>query len=296
MLILSLQLCPCESAIKSAVKKLHQETDKRNKNKTVNADDSNQDQNFVVKFGALGCFDAENLLIFENYHFASLSKSKIEAEDKWFTTLSSNYSSNASVTIVNIQRVKKVLWENNHDFNVTKLDDMDIKVSYLMSLCSERYLNDQIVDALIYVYWKASVLKDETLCLTSYACAMLQNSMLGDMKDKNSLEKLLKGRLPSPDIKQVLIPVHVSNCHWALAPIHLPTKSFRFDDSLKWLPPGDLIARLRHLIDLLSELLPDNVHLTSRSWKRGTLRLERFGMPVQSSVAGTEGSASCGIL
>ena len=260
VLILSLQLCPCESAIKSAVKKLHQETGKRNKYKTVNADDSNQDQNFVVKFGALGCFDAEHLLIFENYHFASLSKSKIEAEDKWFTTLSSNYSSNASVTIANIQRVKKVLWENNHDFNVTKLDDMDIKVSYLMSICSERYLNDQIVDALIYVYWKASVLKDETLCLTSYACAMLQNSMLGDLKDKNSLEKLLKGRLPSPDIKQVLIPVHVSNCHWALARIHLPTKSFRFDDSLKWLPPGDLIARLRHLIELLSELLPDNVH------------------------------------
>ena len=124
---------------------------------------------------------------------------------------------------------------------------------------------------------------------------MLQNSMLGDLKDKNSLEKLLKGRLPSPDIKQVLIPVHLSNCHWALARIHFPTKSFQFDDSLKWLPPGDLIARLRHLIELLSELLPDNVHLTSRSWKRGTLRLERFGMPVQSSVAGTEGSASCGI-
>ena len=103
---------------------------------------------------------------------------------------------------------------------------------------------------------------------------MLQNSMLGDLKDKNTLEKLLKGRLPSPDIKQVLIPVHVSNCHWALARIHLPTKSFRFDDSLKWLPPGDLIARLRHLIELLSELLPDNVHLTSRSWKRGTLQLQ----------------------
>ena len=160
--------------------------------------------------------------------------------------------------------MKKVLWENNHDFNVTNVDDIDIKVSHLMSLCSERYLNDQIVDALIYVYLKASVLKDETLCLTSYACAMLQNSMLGDLK-------LLKGRLPSPDIKQVLIPVHVPNCHWALARIHLPTKSFRFDDSLKWLPPGDLIARLRHLIELHSELLPDNVHLTSRSWKRGTL-------------------------
>ena len=61
---LSLQLRPCESAVKSAVKKLHQETDKRNKNKTVNVDDSNQDENFVVKFDALGCFNAENLLIF----------------------------------------------------------------------------------------------------------------------------------------------------------------------------------------------------------------------------------------
>ena len=156
----------------------------------------------------------ENLIIFENYCFASLSKSKIEAEDKWFTTLSSNCSAKASVTI---QRVKKALWENNHDFNVKKVDDMDIKVSHLMSLCSERYLNDQIVDALIYVYWKASGLRDETLCLTSYACAMLQNSMSGDLKHKDSLEKLLKGRLPSPNIKQVLFQ---SVCRFATGPWH----------------------------------------------------------------------------
>ena len=155
------------------------------------------------------------------------------------------------------------------------------------------YLNDQIVDAAMYKFWDTSKEKDQTMFLTTYTCNYLSKSGSGDNISKRNLLRLMQSRMPL-NVKRILIPVHVSNFHWGLARIHIPTKLIYFDDSLRWASPVMLLHDLEHLIELLSQLLP-NVNLKSRSWLRGAMRLERFGMPLQPSVAGREGSASCDI-
>ena len=80
-----------------------------------------------------------------------------------------------------------------------------------------------------------------------------------------------------------------------LSGICLPTKTFWYGDSLQWAPPINLLRSLQYLVKLLSEICPGDDSLKSRSWSRGTVQLQRFGMPLQQTTAGQEGSSSCGV-
>ena len=108
------------------------------------------------------------------------------------------------------------------------------------------------------------------------------------------LGNMAKGTTPE-ELTQTLVPVNITNAHWGLARIFLPTKTVWFDDSLKWAPPRSLLAELQYIIRMFSNILPICVSLRSRSWCRPTINLQRFGVTIQPSVIGTEESASCGV-
>ena len=197
--------------------------------------------------------------MFKNFSFAVKIKRGLHNENIFFDNLAKNFK----INLTDIRSVKDVIWDYHIDFNVSKVKDMNIKVGHLVCLCSERYLNDEIVDAAMYKFWDTSKEKDQTMCLTTYTCSYLSKSGSGDNISKKNLLRLMQSCMPL-NIKQILIPVHVSNCHWGLARIQIPTKVIYFDDSLRWASPVMLLHNLRHLIELLSQLLHNDVNLKRR--------------------------------
>ena len=200
-----------------------------------------------------------------------------------------------------ISHLQNIIWNNHVDHNVYKVGNMEVKVSHFLSLCCERYLNDQIIDGVIITFWLQSSdqVRKKTICLTTFTCRWASLWLTqGDPSSTRHLQQHLEYTAKSTtadDLRQVLVPVHINNSHWGIARIFIPTKTLWYDDSLKWAPLRSLISELQYIIRMLSNILPTCAVLKSRSWSRPTISLQWVSVPVQPSVVGVEGSASCGV-
>ena len=112
-----------------------------------------------------------------------------------------------------------------------------------LSLCCERYLNNQIIDAVIKTFWLQSSdqVRKKTICLTTFTSTWASLSLTqGDPSStrhlQQHLEYITKGTT-ADDLRKVLVPVHINNSQCGIARIFIPTKTLWYNDSLKWVPP-----------------------------------------------------------
>ena len=287
---LSLHKCPCERITLKAANKLRDEINHKG---TPNSAGKKQ-----VQIVTVGIFDQDGVMVLKNYCYAATCRKEIDSEKQWFSNTLNKYQ---MLTRNEISHLQNIIWNNHVDHNVCKVENMEVKVSHLLSLCCERYLNDQIIDAVIKTFWLKSSdqVRKKTICLTTFTCIWASLSLTqGDPSSTRHLQQHLeytaKGTT-ADDLRQVLVPVHINNSHWGITRIFIPTKTLLCDDSLKWAPPRSLISELQYIIRMLSNILPTCAVLKSRSWSHPTISLQRFSVPVQPSVVGVEGSASCGV-
>ena len=83
--------------------------------------------------------------------------------------------------------------------------------------------------------------------------------------------------------------------HWGLIHINLISKTIGFNDGLKKKPEDDVITVLHALLQIMTDLLPEDQNLKSRSWPRPPLSCIRFGMPAQPKDISKPRVNSCGL-
>ena len=171
---------PCKQITLKAESSLREELKKTRENSIC-----------TVRIGNIGIFDNDGMIVLKNYCYASTCKKEIDSEKYWFVNTVKKYPNLNNDAI----RIQNVIWQNHRDHNICKIGDMDVNVGHLLSLCCERYLNDQVVDALIKRFWLQCTnnVRKKTICLTTFTCIWASlSSTQGDPSLINHLQQHLE--------------------------------------------------------------------------------------------------------
>ena len=186
-----------------------------------------------------------------------------------------------------VDAIKAVLWELSATTTIMRAGQKSLDISSFSTLVAERNLDNFVIDATITKFVdesKSSIyLPTEVFFwLRSNDNSFILSKLAGVVKDDCNM-------------KFILMPVHMNNCHWGLVVVDLSAQRILFDDGLKMNPGKDVLHSVRRILDLLRRLMPHVENLSNSFWSLIT-SFERFGMPYQGDPDESgQGVASCGV-
>jgi hypothetical protein len=233
-----------------------------------------------VEIKSHGHFSRDGLTVLRKYCEIAEVKSKICDEENWLDR------QNDGISFADTNSIKDLLWNNSLTTTVLQAGHKSIDVSSFSTLVKERYLDNFVIDTIITKY-NQECKSGTTLYLPSEVHTWLKSDDKQFIIDKLAL---VLNSLTIIKLSQILLPLHMNDCHWGLIAIDLINQKIYFDDGYRLKTEPSLIQDVKKLLTLLKNLIPNIETLSDVKF------YERFGMPYQGDLDSSgQGAGSCGV-
>ena len=136
-------------------------------------------------------------------------------------------------------------------------DDLFVDFKSVTSLVGERWIDNFVINFFLhkFIAVDSEQQKVKTIAsLPSEAFHWIENK-------QSNVESMLRANVDNAHhIQFLLLPIHMSGCHWGLACIDFVNFVLWFDDGMGWDPPANLSSVVKSIVKTLGSIYLDAGH------------------------------------
>lgn len=208
----SLQSRPAECIVNAALNLHRKEAEQQLRSKVVDVDQVSGRNDFGIQIGHLGCFSRNELSNLERICDIVSTKCELAEEKQWIFSTPDSLS----------QWAKSEIMRHLTDFPLGDVlftnTGCSVSSKAYSYLALERYIDDSVIDFFLAKYQGECSLTGSVICLPAYATTWI-NSDDEEFK-RECFNEVFESVMPS-SLRQILLPVNLSNTHWGLVVINV---------------------------------------------------------------------------
>lgn len=246
---------------------------------------------YGVTFGNIGTFGVDSLSVLQRFCTISEIRHDVISEIRWLNI-------DDGLSAKEIQNLSSALLDNKPTTVITKVcigsNTRAVDMTSFACLVGERYVDNMIIDVCLNKYmWDLKAQKaSNTLVFPTSLWTWESGNDQAHLKTQ--IQTCVNHCRTSTTFNlQIIIPVHM-DMHWGIVFVDFCHGQIFFDDGLKQNVPRGLLKSLKHILDVVHEVIPG----TTLVWWDRLTTFQRLGMPRQNAmdaVQSNQGSGSCGI-